>query len=124
MENKTGQLAAALRRLPQYTHGTLPAIFLVTDEEWRDAGKNIRRLARQTAATGLPAVSTQDILKAIEQAPTEQIRIALLITWACCARAGDVTQLKQHNTIKHTRLATWMNHVVMMSLLHATCAVA
>ena len=97
MENKSGQLAGALRRLPQYTDGSLPAIFLVTDEEWRDAGKNIRARARRNAATGLPAVTAQDIMKAIEQAPTEAIKVALIITWACCARAGDVTQLKMWN---------------------------
>ena len=97
MENKSGQLAGALRRLPQYTDGSLPAIFLVTDEEWRDAGKNIRARARRNAATGLPAVTLQDITEAIQQAPTEAIKVALIITWACCARAGDVTQLKVSN---------------------------
>ena len=43
------------------------------------------------------SVTLHDITKAIEQAPTEAIRVALIITWACCARVGDVTQLKNCN---------------------------
>ena len=94
MEHESGVMAGALKRLPQYTRGTMRAIHLVHDEEWRDAMKNVHSLARKKAPTALPAVTKVDLRKAISDAPTEEIRVALILTWALVARAGDVTQLK------------------------------
>ena len=96
MEHKGGQMAGALNRLPQYTEGGLSPIYLSESREWTDAQNTFRTLARQNAPTSLPAVTVEDVSRAIETA-TEMVAIALIITWACLARLGDVTQLKAAN---------------------------
>ena len=40
----------ALTRLSEYTNGKLKAVFLKHSQEWSDAGRHIRRLARQASA--------------------------------------------------------------------------
>ena len=102
MENKGGQMAGALNRLPQYTEGNLAPIYLSESREWTDAQNTFRTLARQTAPRSLPAVSFEDVSKAIETA-VETVMIALIITWACLARLGDVTQLKAANVEMRAR---------------------
>ena len=94
IENKTGQMAAALSRLPQYTQGALAAVKLSHDQEWRDACCHIRRKARRTMRTGLPSVSEAEIVKMIETAKDPEVKAILILIWACAARSGDVSQLK------------------------------
>ena len=94
MENKSGQMSAAMSRLPQYTQGALPALMLAHDPEWRDASRHIRRLSRRTMRTGLPSVSEAEIVRLIETAKDREIKAILILIWACAARSGDVSQLK------------------------------
>ena len=94
MENKSGQMAAAMSRLPQYTQGALPAIMLAHDPEWRDASRHIRRLSRRTMRTGLPSVTEAEIVRMIETAKDRDIKAMLILIRACAARSGDVSQLK------------------------------
>ena len=43
MANKTGLMAAALSRLPEYTMGAMDPLLLRFEQEWTDAGRHIRR---------------------------------------------------------------------------------
>ena len=94
VENKSGQMAAAMSRLPQYTRGGIPPIMLSHDHEWRDASRHIRRLSRRTMRTALPSVTEAEIVKMIETAKDPEIKAILMLIWACAGRSGDVSQLK------------------------------
>ena len=94
VENKTGMVAAALSRLRQYSSATLEPVLLRFDPEWVDAGRHIRRLARQTSPTGLPAVQQADIVRAITEARNPEVRAMLILAWATVGRCGDVSQVK------------------------------
>ena len=92
--NKTGLMAAALNRLPEYTKGAMDPLILRFEQEWTDAGRHIRRLAHQTASTGLPGVSETHLMTALETAPNPSIKALLILTWATVARCGDTSQVK------------------------------
>ena len=94
MANKTGLMAAALNRLPEYTKGAMDPLILRFEQEWTDAGRHIRRLSHQTATTGLPGVKEADLMTALETAPTPSIKALLLLSWATVARCGDASQVK------------------------------
>ena len=94
MANKTGLMAAALNRLPEYTKGSMDPLVLRFEQEWTDAGRHIRRLSHQTASTGLPGVSEADMRTALETAPNPSIKALLLLSWATVARCGDASQVK------------------------------
>jgi len=95
MENKSGSIAAALRRLPHYTGGQRSPVILNNDQEWRDAMRHIGVLAKASTKTGLPAIKEAQLHQALEAATDPEVRAVLLIQWACAARVGDVTQLKR-----------------------------
>ena len=102
MEHNATTMAGALKRLPQYTNNALPAISLAWSQEWCDATKNFRTLAKRHAPTGLPAVTVHHLEQAIKEA-SGLVKIVLMLTWACVARLGDVTQLLMENIILELR---------------------
>ena len=94
VENKSGLLAAALTRLSEYTNGKLKAVFLKHSQEWSDAGRHIRRLARQTSALGLAAMTESEMARAIETATDPDMKAFLILLWTTIGRPGDVSQVK------------------------------
>ena len=94
VENKSGLLAAALTRLSEYTNGKLKAVFLKHSQEWSDAGRHIRRLARQTSALGLAAMTESEMARAIETATDPDTKAFLILLWTTIGRSGDVSQVK------------------------------
>jgi len=89
-----GHIAGALARLPMYTRGRMNPISISLDPEWRDGATMIARLARQHANTGLPAITAEEVWRAIEKTEDPKIKAALLINWLCMARMGDTLQLQ------------------------------
>eukprot|EP00760_Papus_ankaliazontas_P016450 PhM_4_TR16800/c1_g2_i5/m.51816 len=106
MLNKTGMTAGALRRLPQYTNGKMPPIILTHSEEWKDATRKIVRLAKAHASTGLAGLTRTDADTAIRTAPNALIKALIMITWACAARAGDVSQLRTDHLAFHENIGS------------------
>ena len=94
VENKSGLMAAALTRLSEYTNGKLKAVFLKHSQEWSDAGRHIRRLARQTSALGLAAMTESEMARAIETATDPDMKAFLILLWTTIGRSGDVSQVK------------------------------
>jgi hypothetical protein len=90
--HKSGMIAAALKRLPQYTQHRLPQIRLIEDEEWRDATKNLTRLSHQNVPSALPAATQAEVSRAIE-ATQGAVQAFLIVTWLCAARSGDVSKV-------------------------------
>ena len=95
--NKTGLLAAALSRLDLYTGGSMAPVTLRFEQEWTDAGRHVRRMAHQSATTGLPALSESNLWIAIEKAEDPEVRALLILSWATVGRVGDVAQVKTKN---------------------------
>eukprot|EP00760_Papus_ankaliazontas_P007906 PhM_4_TR13593/c0_g1_i4/m.63710 len=106
MLNKTGMTAGALRRLPQYTNGKMTPIILTHSEEWKDATRKIVRLAKAHASTGLAGLTRTDADTAIRTAPNALIKALIMITWACAARAGDVSQLRTDHLAFHENIGS------------------
>jgi integrase len=49
--------------------------------------------ASAAMATSQPAASEQEITKAVELAPDLPVKVALILTWLCAGRVGDVLKL-------------------------------
>ena len=69
-------------------------ILLRHNQEWADAGRNIRRLAQQSMMTVLPVVLETDICEAIATAQNPDVKALLILAWATVGRCGDVSQVK------------------------------
>jgi len=98
---KMGRMEGALGRLALYTQERLQPVRIRFHQEWKDAVSHVARLTAQFRATGLPSATLTEIEKAIETAPTEDIKALIILSWAFVARCGDVAQVKTDCVFLH-----------------------
>ena len=86
-------LCGALSNLPLYSDVPHP-VQLRNSAEWRAALTSWQLASQQHQPTNQAAVSRENVLAAMEQAPHEETAMTLLLMWLTAARPGCVLQLR------------------------------
>lgn len=101
-------ISGALRLLPIYRN-VETGVEIGQDATWRAAALAADSAAKSEVPRTPKALSYECILGAMRREAMLQRRVVLAIAWACCARVGDVLQLKAEDVqLKEAELrVTW-----------------
>jgi hypothetical protein len=77
----------------------LPPIRLASDPEWAAALKFVASQTRSERPKFAKSAGFAQIQAALEQEPSEGVRLLLLMTWLCAGRTGDIRQLDTHDIV-------------------------
>jgi hypothetical protein len=90
--------AGALQDLPLYTNS--PVSFgLQASAEFRDAMRASTLLANEEQVGSQPAAAVAEVRKAVARAPDVATKVALVLTWVCAGRVGDVLKVKRQELV-------------------------
>jgi integrase len=78
---------------------SMPAVFLKSDVEWRNALRGAGTLMRSAVPNQARIATLQDIQKAIEMEERTDIKVALEIAWITAGRGGDVLKLRKRDVL-------------------------
>lgn len=102
VDQQMGNMAGALKRLPQYCQDELMPVLLSEDQQWKDAGKAVRHFSNRESAQARPGCSQEEMLATITaQHHDPQMQSFLMLMWATAGRPGDVLKLKTKHVSLH-----------------------
>ena len=105
MVRELGNLAGAFSNLPLYTNS--PVSFSLNESAaFRDAMKAQQFRSNEERADKQPAAVLDEIRTAVRLAPDVATKAALVLTWICAGRVGDVLKVKRKEVALEHNFAT------------------
>jgi hypothetical protein len=92
LHREMANVAGALVDLPLYTNSPV-GFQLQESAEFRDAMRSSQMRANEDQVGSQPACTFSEVRLAIKNAPDVATKIALILTWICAGRVGDVLKV-------------------------------